>query len=398
MTDVIQFGVLLAVVVFMIPLSFHAVGGVGNFIDGAMQIPGFFSGTSGTYTWGWLLLWVFLNVAMIGGDWPFVQRYISVPTRKDAKKSTYLIGLLYFLTPLIWYLPTMIYRVMEPGFAMDADAVTMTYNGEHAYVNMSKLVLMSGMVGMMLAAMLSATLSNVSGILNVYANVYTYDIWKHNEKNRNADEKKLIRVGRTFTVIFGLVIIGLSMLIPFAGGAEKVVVTLLTMIMCPLYIPSIWGLFSKRLTGRQLIWSMLLTWAIGITAKLTIPATVLSQSLIESISGCVLPVLILAVMEIRSRCRGLDDRGYEAICQYNDHDADNEPDGHTRKCVKSYSFMAISCFCITLGVIALLLVGLLVAGDPKTLAVKNIVLGFTISIAVLIAIYIVYRIIDNRRK
>ena len=398
MTDVIQFGVLLAVVVFMIPLSFHAVGGVGNFIDGAMQIPGFFSGTSGTYTWGWLLLWVFLNVAMIGGDWPFVQRYISVPTRKDAKKSTYLIGLLYFLTPLIWYLPTMIYRVMEPGFALDADAVTMTYNGEHAYVNMSKLVLMSGMVGMMLAAMLSATLSNVSGILNVYANVYTYDIWKHNEKNRNADEKKLIRVGRTFTVIFGLVIIGLSMLIPFAGGAEKVVVTLLTMIMCPLYIPSIWGLFSKRLTGRQLIWSMLLTWAIGITAKLTIPASVLSQSLIESISGCVLPVLILAVMEIRSRCRGLEDRGYEAICQYHDHDADNEPDEHTRKCVKSYSFMAISCFCITLGVIALLLVGLLVAGDPKTLAVKNIVLGFTISIFVLLAIYIVYRIIDSRRK
>jgi len=60
--------------------------------------------------------------------------------------------------------------------------------------------------------------------------------------------------------------------------------------------------------------------------------------------------------------------------------------------------MAISCFCITLGVIALLLVGLLVAGDPKTLAVKNIVLGFTISISVLIAIYIVYRIIDSRRK
>ena len=32
----------------------------------------------------------------------------------------------------------------------------MTFNGEHAYVNMSKLVLMKGMVGMMLAAMLHA--------------------------------------------------------------------------------------------------------------------------------------------------------------------------------------------------------------------------------------------------
>ena len=86
MTDVIQFGVLLAVVVFMIPLSFNAVGGVSAFIDKASEIPGFFSGTSPTYTWGWLLLWIFLNVSMIGGDWPFVQRYISVPTTRDAKE------------------------------------------------------------------------------------------------------------------------------------------------------------------------------------------------------------------------------------------------------------------------------------------------------------------------
>ena len=398
MTDVIQFGVLIAVVVFMIPLSFHAVGGVGSFIDGAAQIPGFFSGTSETYTWGWLLLWIFLNVAMIGGDWPFVQRYISVPTRSDARKSTYLIGVLYLLTPIIWYLPTMIYRVMEPGLALDADAVTMTYNGEHAYVNMSKMVLMSGMVGMMLAAMLSATLSNVSGILNVYANVYTYDIWKHREKNRDAGEKKLIRVGRAFTMVFGLVIIGLSMLIPFAGGAERVVVTLLTMIMCPLYIPSIWGLFSRRLTGTQLVWSMLITWAVGITAKLTIPSSVLSPSIIEAISGCILPVVILACMEVWSKVKGRQDRGYDAICNYTDPDADTEPDERTRRSVKSYSFMAITCFCITLSVIALLLVGLLIAGDAKTLAVKNIVIGFVLSIFILTVAYVVYRIIDSRKQ
>ena len=335
---------------------------------------------------------------MIGGDWPFVQRYISVPTRSDARKSTYLIGVLYLLTPIIWYLPTMIYRVMEPGLALDADAVTMTYNGEHAYVNMSKMVLMSGMVGMMLAAMLSATLSNVSGILNVYANVYTYDIWKHREKNRDAGEKKLIRVGRAFTMVFGLVIIGLSMLIPFAGGAERVVVTLLTMIMCPLYIPSIWGLFSRRLTGTQLVWSMLITWAVGITAKLTIPSSVLSPSIIEAISGCILPVAILACMEVWSKVKGRQDRGYDAICNYTDPDADTEPDERTRRSVKSYSFMAITCFCITLSVIALLLVGLLIAGDAKTLAVKNIVIGFVLSIFILTVAYAVYRIIDSRKQ
>ncbi len=398
MTDVIQFGVLFAVVVFMIPLSFNAVGGLNRFIEGATQIPGFLSGTSPTYTWLWLALWVVLNVSMIGGDWPFVQRYISVPTVKDARKSTYLIGALYLVTPLIWYLPTMIYRVMEPGLGMELDAAALTYNGEHAYVNMSKLVLMGGMVGMMLAAMLSATLSNVSGILNVYANVYTYEIWGHKEKNRGADERRRIKVGRMFTLVFGLVIIGLSMLVPFAGGAEKVVVTLLTMVMCPLYIPSIWGLFSKRLGGNQLIWAMVATWVIGITAKLTVPASVLSPSLIESISGCVLPIVILAGMEIWSACRGIRREGYDAIEEYTDPQAEVEPGPEEKKAVKQYSHMAVDCFCITLGAVALLLLGLLVSGDPKTVAVKGIVLGFCGGIAALIAVYAAYRIIDRKNN
>ena len=398
MTDVIQFGVLIAVVVFMIPLSFHAVGGVGEFIERAQNIPNFFSGTSETYTWLWLVLWVILNVAMVGGDWPFVQRYISVPTKTDAKKSTYLIGILYFVTPLIWYLPTMIYRVMEPGLALDLDPATMTYNGEHAYVNMSKMVLMSGMVGMMLAAMLSATLSNVSGILNVYANVFTYEIWGYKEKNRNADEKTRIKVGRIFTLCFGLLIIILSMLIPFAGGAEKVVITILTMILCPLYIPSIWGLFSKRLTGNQLIGAMIVTWVVGVTAKLTVPASVINPTIIESLSGCVLPVVLLAILEVVSKKRDIVDPGYDVVKGYIDESADVEPDAAMKKATKNYSHMAVSCFCITLGVIALLLLGLLIAGDPKTMAVSGIVWSFILSIAAMIAAYVIYRYIDSKKK
>lgn len=398
MTDVIQFGVLIAVVVFMIPLSFNAVGGVGEFINKAQNIPNFFSLTSETYTWVWLVLWIFLNVAMVGGDWPFVQRYISVPTKKDAKWSTYLIGVLYFVTPLIWYLPTMIYRVLEPGMALDLDQSTLTYNGEHAYVNMSKMVLMKGMVGMMLAAMLSATLSNVSGILNVYANVYTYEIWGYKEKNRNADEKTRIKVGRIFTIFFGLLIIVLSMLIPFAGGAEKVVITILTMILCPLYIPSIWGLFSKRLTGNQLIWAMVITWVIGVTAKLTVPASVVNPTIIESLSGCVLPVVILTILEIWSRHTGRVDEGYKVIKGYLDETADVEPDAKMKKATKAYSHMAVSCFCITLVVIALLLLGLIIVRDPKTIAVSGIVWSFILSITALIAIYIIYRYIDYRKN
>ena len=395
MTDFIQFAVLLCVVLFLVPLSFHEVGGVGVFIDKASQIPGFFSGTSDTYTWLWLVLWAVLNAAYLGGDFPFVQRYISVPTTKDAKKSIYLVGALYLLTPLLWYLPAMIYRTLVPGPGMDADPAAMTALGEGAYVEMGKTVLMSGMLGIMMAAMLSATMSNVSGTLNVYANVFTCDIW--GPRHKDAGEKEKIRTGRIFTLLFGVAIVGIALLIPFAGGAEKVVVTLLTMVLCPLYIPSIWGLFSKRLTGGQLIWAMIVSWAIGFAMKFAIPADVIKPSLVESLSGCVLPVLILGTMEIISRVRGTVAPGVERIAQIQDEDADKEPDKARKEASRNFSHLAISCFCVTIGIIALMLGILLLAGDARAVASKEIVLWFIGGIAAVIAAYVTYRIICAKK-
>jgi len=355
MTDFIQFGVLLTVVVIMVPLSLHSVGGVGSFIEKASAIPGFFSPTSPTYSWLWLVLWMCLHVAMLGGDWPFVQRYISVPTVKDARKSTALIGVLYLLTPIIWYLPAMIYRTLVPGPGMDVDPAEMTRLGEGAYVGMSKMVLTGGMLGMMLAAMLSATLSNVSGTLNVYANVYTYEIWGRSAAGNGATEAQRIRAGRIFTLVFGLIIIGIAMLVPLAGGAEKVVVTILTMVLCPLYIPSIWGLFSRRLSGKRLIIAMLASWAIGFSAKFTVPSSVMSPSLIESVSGCVVPVLILGAMELWCRRKGIYSEGYEAMRAYTDPAAETGPGPEMKAATRRFSRMAISFFGVTVLAICVLL-------------------------------------------
>ena len=111
-----------------------------------------------------------------------------------------------------------------------------------------------------------------------------------------------------------------------------------------------------------------------------------------------LPVVILTILEIWSRSRNRVDEGYETVRGYLDEAADVEPDERMKKATKAYSFMAVSCFCITLGVIALLLIGLIIARDPKTMAVSGIVWSFILSIAGLIAAYVIYRYIDYRRN
>jgi len=398
MTDVVQFGVLLAMIVLMIPLSLHEVGGFSVFVEKASAIPGFFSGTSETFTPLWLVLWLLLNASMIGGDWPYVQRYASVPTVKDAKKSTYLIGILFLFSPMVFYLPAMLYRVLVPGPGMDVDPAAMTAIGEGAYMSMSRIVLMKGMVGMMMAAMLSATLSLISGAINVFANVFTLEIWGRMKKNLNVSDKTRIKVGRVFSLILGLVIIGFAMLIPFAGGAEKVIVTILTLVICPMYIPSIWGLFSRRLNQTQLLTAMAITWAVGFTAKFTVPSEVLNPSLLESLCGFLIPVLILSGMEIVSARRGYVCEGYDRISRMVDPDSGKEPGPEMKKAVKSFSFSAMNFFAITLAFIALLLLALLIAGEPATLEVKGIVVRFIIGILVFIGGYVVYRIADRHKN
>ena len=389
MTDVVQFGVLITVVIFMIPLSIDAVGGFGNFVASAPE--GYFTPVSAEYPWFWLILWFFVNSFTIGGDWPFVQRYISVPTARDARKSTYLVGVLYLLTPIIWYFPAMAFRQIVP------DA-----NPEQAYILMSSHVLMKGMVGVMLAAMVSATLSTVSGTLNVFANVFTYDIY--GDKHPQVGEKGLIRVGRIFTFVFGAAIVALALLIPYAGGAEKVVVTVLTMIIGPLYIPSVWGVFSKRLTQKHLLTAMVITYACGVFGLAfkfsdAVRATFewINPNVLESVIGTVVPVLLLTIMELWAKYKGTTDAGYERIQAIIDPQVDQEPSEEMKRATKRYSHMAVTCFVVTLLAIALLLVYQLFA-EQHTPAVERIMVW---AVAIMIGIgilYGVYRYIDAKRN
>ena len=388
MTDVIQFGVLISVVIFMIPLSIDAVGGLENFFASAPE--GYFTPVSAEYPWFWLILWLFVNSFTIGGDWPFVQRYISVPTVKDARKSTYLVGVFYLLTPIIWYFPAMAFRQIVP------DA-----NPEQAYILMSSHVLMKGMLGVMLAAMVSATLSTVSGTLNVFANVFTYDIY--GEKHPDVGEKRLIRIGRLFTFIFGSVITALALLIPYAGGAEKVVVTVLTMIIGPLYIPSVWGVFSKRLNERHLLTAMIITYACGIFGLAfkfsdAVRATFewINPNVLESVIGTVVPVILLSIMELWAKYKGTTDAGYERVQTIVDPQANVEPSAEMKRATKRYSHMAITCFVVTLFAIALLLAFQLFAENYAP-AVERIMIWAVAIMSGLAVAYVIYRYIDAKR-
>lgn len=102
-TDVLQFLILFAAVIIVIPLSLMKVGGAEAFLA---KVPeGFFQTVSGDYTWVFIIAFMFYNLFFLGGNWAYVQRYTSVSTPRNARKVGWLFGILYLVSPILWMLP-----------------------------------------------------------------------------------------------------------------------------------------------------------------------------------------------------------------------------------------------------------------------------------------------------
>lgn len=249
MTDVLQFIVLNLAVMFVVPLALADVGGVGRFLTLAPE--GFMTATGGGYSWAFLCGWVAIHYFVIGAEWAFVQRYLCVPSPRDARKGAYLFGLLYLISPLLWLLPPLIQRVRVP-IPEGATEEVVAALAESAYIDVCRAVLPAGMIGLMMAAMFSATASMVSSQLNVFAGVLTNDIFRPWLRNQQ-DERLLVWAGRGFTVLLGVAIVSTALAVPALGGAESVIVPATSLMVGPLLAPLLFGLVSKRLPASA-VW------------------------------------------------------------------------------------------------------------------------------------------------
>lgn len=292
-TDVLQFLILFAAVIIVIPLSLMKVGGTEAFLA---KVPeGFFQTVSGDYTWVFIIAFMFYNLFFLGGNWAYVQRYTSVSTPRNARKVGWLFGILYLVSPILWMLPPMIYRVYNPGLE--------GLEAENAYLLMCKEAMPSGLLGLMLGGMIFATASSLNATLNISAGVFTNDIFKR--LSPSTSEKGLMRIARWSTIGFGVLAIVVALLIPLMGGIVNVVISVAALTGVPLYLPLIWSLFSRNLNGRVILTTTVVSLAINALFKFVTPLMGFSLDRAEEmLVGVLVPALLLTGYEIYHRiCR-----------------------------------------------------------------------------------------------
>lgn len=290
-TDVIQFIVLTATVIIVVPLSFERIGGVGELF--AQAPADFFLPINGEYTWLFMVAFGVYNGVFIGGNWAYVQRYTTVESPQAASRVGYLFAALYLVSPFIWMLPPMIYRLVNPGLS--------GLENEGAYLLMCKEVLPVGLIGLMLGGMIFATASSVNTTLNLAAAVFTNDVYKTYRPKSSA--KKLMFVAKSSVLIFGLLTIVVALLVPAAGGIVEIVLSVGAVTGCSLYGPPIWALFSKHHSGKSILWCTVLGLAVNVYFKFFHPfiAGVSLSRAEEMLMGAIVPLVLLAGYEIWAR-------------------------------------------------------------------------------------------------
>ncbi|MES2277261.1 MAG: sodium:solute symporter family protein [Bacteroidota bacterium] len=288
-TDVVQFVILSAAVLIVIPIAFGQIGGAANLVNKAP--PHFFEAFNEDYTFGFMLAFVVYQTFYIGGNWAYVQRYTSVANPKDSKKVAGIFTILYFISPVIWMIPPMVYRIINPNLH--------GLQVEDAYIMLIQKVMPAGLLGLVLAGMVSATSSKANTTINMASTVFAQDIYK-SLMRKKASDREVIMVARFFTLLFGVATILIAMWIPKAGGIVEVVLSTASIAGGALFAPVIWSLFSKRQTGFSVVLTTLLSLMINLFFKLLGPQLLnikLTRGT-ETAFGMGFPICILLLFEL----------------------------------------------------------------------------------------------------
>lgn len=216
--------------------------GLRVFLDKAPT--GFFDFTAGKYTWVYMLVFFCCVGSTLSTNWSLIQRYYSTKSERDARKTAYLVAALLFAGPPLFFFPAMAARVFLPGIP-DAEM-----NG--VYAILCRTVLPVGMIGMVIAAMFSATMSSLAGNFNAAAAVVTNELYLAFAKAPSARAKMV--AARLATVAVGGLVVALAFVMQYAQGADDLFNLsnkVFGVFLPPIAIPMLCGIFVRRFSKRS---------------------------------------------------------------------------------------------------------------------------------------------------
>lgn len=242
-TEVVQGIIKTLGAVLILVLIISELGGIGPIINIASQNNKFSLGSLSpdlTQATFWVILFYgfFINLNNFGMDQNYIQRYHTAVSAKQASKSVWMCVWLYVPASLLFFIigtslfayyqmnPEMISIVKQQvaaerlGAAATSEQVRQLAGGLQPSDYGDKVMphfmvtkIPTGLIGLIISALLSAAMSTISSGMNASATVFTTDIYKRYFK-RDLGERGNLFMLHLATVIFGVLglVAGIAMI------------------------------------------------------------------------------------------------------------------------------------------------------------------------------------------
>jgi Na+/proline symporter len=251
LSDAVQGVVILVVSLMILPISLHYLGDGGMFAGFKRllaELPRDYLVPSGQPTnplfLGSYIFHIFLgyNVA-----WHLVQRYNSVPTERDARKMALLCAWLSLFGPLLWILPVMGSKLIFPHIGELWP--NLQAPEEASFVSLAMLLLPHGMIGFVVAAILSATLGHANDAFNWLSASITKDVYVPLRRRvglREASDHHQMRAAQVTMLIVGVLGVGFAFYIATLGGVFEFNLKYFSMVASGMLMPVFLGMVYRK--------------------------------------------------------------------------------------------------------------------------------------------------------
>jgi Na+/proline symporter len=318
------------------------------------------------FGWGYLAAWT-LMVSFGYNTAAMAQRYFSVEDERAARRVALLCFGLFVVGAFIWFIPPFAMRVLRPDMSEVWPGLANPHESSYALAALT--VLPNGLIGIMIAAMFSATVSGLTGLLNLLASILTRDIiptlWPR--RARAADS---LAVGWAATFAVGALVVTLAMTMAARGQSVFAVMLTFNTVMSLAYgPPALLGLLVRRTPH----WSGLASFAVGLGLG-AYGTFVLGWGLVTNVS-----VVVPAVVAVffATRLVGGDDPARAAARDRLFENLDRPVDvlaevGHVPDRT-SEVFRFLSRATAAVGLLSLLLLGFADPGERSTVVVYAVI-------------------------
>lgn len=187
-----------------------------------------------------------------GNNQVMVQRVLSAKSIDQGRKGVLFVAFLYLFTLFIFIIPGIVARginlfgVELPHEIIPGDVLRNTYgvNTNEVYPRLIMKLMPVGMMGLILAAMISALTSSLSATLNSVSTLFTMDFYR--KIKPNASSKQLVRTGQITSFIVLVIAVLWAPLIGKFASLVSYYQEFISYLAPPIVGAFLLGLFWKR--------------------------------------------------------------------------------------------------------------------------------------------------------